>query len=101
MSGVAEYRWGPSLEEYLKANAEFMEQPASVEQAKAAVLALSSRPNSPNLRDFDGICCSTLEDILSLMHYPAEVGALSATISLQCFRLLEIYTRHHKVPSVR
>ncbi|KAF8597279.1 hypothetical protein BDV93DRAFT_527513 [Ceratobasidium sp. AG-I] len=97
MSGVAVYDWGPPLEEYLKACTEFPKPPASVEQAKAALLALSGRPNSSNLRDFDGISCSTLEDIMSFMYYPAEVGSLYAPISLQCFSLLKIYTKHNKL----
>ena len=97
MSGVAVYDWGPPLEEYLTAQVGFPKPPASVEQAKAALLAFSERPNSLNIRDFDGISCSTLEDILSFMYYPAQVGSLYAPITFQCFCLLEIYTKHNKV----
>lgn len=97
MSGVMEYDWGIPLEEYLRVNSEFPKPPASVEQAKAALFVLSNRPNSENLRDFDGISCATLEDILSLIYYPKEFRSLRTSISLQCFRLLEIYIKHNKV----
>lgn len=97
MSGVAVFDWGPPLEEYLKENNEFPKPPASIEQAKASLLAFSERPSSSNLRDYDGISCSTLEDILSFMYYPTEVGSLYVPILPQCFRLLEIYTKHNKV----
>lgn len=99
MSRVVEFDWGPPLEEYLQTSIQFPKPPASVEQAKASLLALSSRAKCVNLRDFDGISCSTLEDILSLMYHLTEIRALYTGITLQCFRLLELYTEHNKVPS--